>query len=64
MVRVRIEMLRPFLAQSGPRPQHAERIAFVRDHDACNMRLGQPARQTRFLRARRKIEQRLEQLSG
>ena len=57
-------MLRPFLAQSGPRPQHAEPIAFVHDHDACNMRVGQPARQTRLLRARRKIEQRLKQLSG
>jgi hypothetical protein len=57
-------MLRQFLAQSGPRPQHAEPIAFVRDHDACNTRLGRPARQTRFLRVRRKIEQRLKQLSG
>jgi hypothetical protein len=64
MVRVRIKMLRPFLALSGPRPQHAEPIAFAHDHDACNMQLGQPARHGRFLRARHKIEQRLKQLSG
>lgn len=57
-------MLRPLLAQSGPRPQDAEPIRFARDRDACNMQLPQPARQTRFLRARRKIEQKLKQLSG
>ena len=64
MLGVRIEILRPVVALSGPRPQGAEPIAFARDHDACSKQLGQPARQTRFLRARRKIEQKLKQLSG
>jgi hypothetical protein len=57
-------MLRPFLAQSGPRPQHAEPIAFVHDHDACNMQLGQPARRAQFLHARREIDETLKQFQG
>ena len=60
----RIEMLQLVVAPSAPQPQGAEPITLARKHDACDMRLGRPARQAQFLRARGKIDEGLKQLPG
>jgi hypothetical protein len=64
MVGARIEMLQPAVTPSAPRPQGAEPITSAREHNACGMQLGHPARQAQFRRARRKIERRLKRLPG
>ena len=58
-------MLQPVVTLTAPRlPQGAEPITFARAHDARHMHRGQPARQAQDLRARREIDEPLEQVPG
>ena len=57
-----IEELQRAVAVRGPRPKGAEPITLSREHDTCDLRLGQLAPRAQVPRGRRTIDGRLKRL--